>query len=66
MISQVESESIDEAKQNSKFCVQCSCTHLFLVKRYKGYYKQNVSFRLLTKGYREYRGIEYPYMDIHG
>ena len=58
--------SKNEAKQNSKFCVQCSCTRLFPVKRYKGYYKQNVNFRLLTKGYKEYRGIKYPYMDIHG
>ena len=58
--------SKNEAKQNSKFCVQCRCTHLFLVKKYKGYYKQNVNFRLLTNGYKEYKGVKYPYMNIHG
>ena len=57
--------SKNEAKQNSKFCVQCSCTHLFLAKKYKGYYKQNVNFRLLTNGYKEYKGVKYPYMNIH-
>lgn len=58
--------SKDEAKQNSKFCGQCSCILLVLAKRCKWYYKQNVNFRLLTQGYKEYRGIKYPYMDIHG
>lgn len=58
--------SKNEAKKNSNFCVKCSHTRLFLIKRYKGYSKHNVKFRLLTKGYKEYKGIKYPYMDIHG
>ena len=58
--------SKDEAKQNSQFCIQCSCTRFFLVKRYKGYSKQRVNFKLLTKGYKKYKGVKYPYMDIHG
>lgn len=58
--------SEDEAKENSIFCVECCCTKLALIKRYKGYYKQRVNFRLLTKGYKEYKGVKYPYMDIHG
>lgn len=57
--------SENEAKKNSNFCVECRHTRLFLIKRYKGYSKQNVKFRLLTKGYKEYKGIKYPYMDIH-
>lgn len=58
--------SENEAKKNSNFCVECRHTCLFLIKRYKGYSKQNVKFRLLTKGYKEYKGIKYPYMDIYG
>lgn len=56
--------SKSESKRNSSFCIGCRCTHLFLIKKYKGYSKQNVKFKLLTKGYKEYKGIKYPYMDI--
>ena len=57
--------SKDEGKKNSDFCIACRCTRLFLPKIHKGYRKQTVKFKLLTKGYKEYRGIKYPYMDIH-
>lgn len=58
--------SEDEARENGRFCVECYCTKRVLIKRYKGYSKQRVNFRLLTKGYKEYKGVKYPYMDIHG
>ena len=55
--------SKDAAKQNSTFCVECNCTRL--IKKYKRYSKRRVNCRLVTKGYREYKGVKYPYIDIH-
>lgn len=57
--------SKDEAKKNNKFCPGCIYTHFVLVKRYKGYFKQNVKFSLLIKGWKKYKDIKYPYMEFH-
>lgn len=57
--------SKDDAKDDSRFCEECIRTRCFLVKRYKGYSRKNVNFKLLTKGYKDYKGVKYPYMNIH-
>ena len=57
--------SKDEAKKNNKFCPGCIYTHFVLVKRYKGYFKQNVKFSLLIKGWKKYKDIKYPYMEFY-
>lgn len=56
--------SKNESKEDSKFCEGCIRRYLFPLKNYKWYSKQNVKFRLLTKGYRKYKDVIYPYLEL--
>lgn len=56
--------SRSEANRNSRICEECIRRYLHPSKKYRGCLKQNVNFRLFTKGYRKYKNVIYSYMEI--